>query len=109
MAEEIRLLRNDTYELIVSVIDSETELPVPIISNNWNVALESETINKNSVDSPIDFLIEVSPLTTGQIDIHISQSETNQTVCKSHYKIRLFKNTVTKTVSSGDFIFIDEL
>lgn len=111
MAEELRIIKGDTYDITVTVRDTTTGAVVPLL-NIWEVIFESDTIVKNSVGTPLDFAIEYPPLTTGQLTVHLSTLETNQTICRDHYKIKLFKATtpnITKTVSSGDLFFIDEI
>lgn len=112
MADELRLIRGDTYDLVFDIIDSDGA-PVPIVSGSWHMQLSSEVIDKNSVDDPGDFIIETSPYTTGQGLIHLSSEDTDPAdwCGRAHYKIQLYKDdnpAVIKTVATGDFIFIDE-
>ena len=116
MAEEIRIIRGDTYDIEFYILD-EYDAPV-LITGVWNVVLESETINKDSVNDPSDFQIETAPYTVGQGVIHLKSTETNPItgacgyIRKTHYKLRLYYDAnpaVVKTVSTGDLIFISEL
>jgi len=117
MAEEIRIIRGDTYDLEFRILDGDTGEPVTI-TGEWNVGLSSDTINKNSVSNPSDFDIETGDYTTGEGAVHLASIETNPTDqrpwCnprRSHYKLFLYKDdnpAIVKTVSSGDFLFISE-
>lgn len=107
MAEEIRIIRGDSYDIVFNVKD-KNGVPVAI-TGNWDIEFQSDSINKNSVDEPGDFVIETGGYTTGCGIIRLQSSETDPASCKrSHYKIRLYQGTIIKTVSSGDLFFIDE-
>ena len=111
MAQELRIIRGDTYDIYFEIVDSDGS-PVPITSGGWIMIFESEYINKNSVDSPTDFIIETGDYTSGKGVINIRSTETDPPVKQRlHYKIKLSKDVnpaVVKTVSSGDLFFIDE-
>ena len=117
MAQELRIIRGDTYDIICSIVDENSD-PVPILGN-WNVAITSETINKNSVSDPGDFIIEAQGYSTGQVVIGLTSTDTNPSlpcgrdgIRRLHYKIQLYKDdnpAVVKTVSTGDLIIIEEL
>lgn len=111
MAQDIKILRNDSYDLEFEIRNSNGEL-IPLASSGWNVMLESDYINKNSIDNPTDFVIETGTYTTGQGKIILNTTETNpEDYKRSPYKIRLYKTTtpvIVKTVVSGDIFFIDE-
>jgi len=112
MAEEIRVLKGDTYDVIVSVRDSNNSL-IGIVDGGWGVEFESDTISKNSVDNPGEFIIEQAPYTKGQVVINLTSLETGSEAahCRKHFKVRLFKGMnppIRKTVATGDLYFIDE-
>jgi len=111
MAEELRIIKGDTYDVIVSVKDSNGGV-VGIISGGWSVEFASDTINKNSVDNPTEFIIEQAPYVTGQVVINLTSEETGAQECpRKHFKIRLYKDVnppLRKTVATGDLFFIDE-
>ena len=116
MAEELRIIRGDTYDIEFEVLDENNEL---ISLAGWNVVLNSDTINKNSVSNPSDFIIETCGYGKGMGVVYLSSEETNphneRSWCnplKSHYKLRLYRDdnpAIVKTISAGDFIFIDEV
>lgn len=113
MADELRIIRGDTYDLIFDIVDS-TGAQVPIVAGGWNMQISSEVINKDSVSDPQDFIIETGTYTTGKGLIHLSSEDTSPVdwCGRAHYKIQLYKDTnpaVIKTVATGDFIFIDEV
>jgi hypothetical protein len=112
MAEELRMIKGDTYDIVVTIRDRNNAL-VDIGGGGWIVAIESETINKNSSDSPIDFMIEQPPYGKGVVVIGIISEETAGRRCghRDHFKIKIYKNTlpiIVKTVATGDLFFIDE-
>ena len=106
MAEELRVIKGDSHEIIVTVKDKDG-LPVDILSGSWSVDLETDTsINKDSVNNPLDFNIDANIVT-----IYITSAETSSIrgCPKKHFKIKLFKNNTVKTISTGDLIFVDEV
>ena len=111
MALELRMIRGDSYDIYFEIVDKDG-VAVPITAGGWAMLFQSETIDKNSVDNPNDFIIETGIYTTGKGVISILATETDPaSKCRQHYKIRLTKDTnpaVVKTVSSGDIFFIDE-
>lgn len=111
MAQDIRIMRNDSYDIEFEVKDSKGQL-VSINFSGWKMMFESDYINKNSIDNPGDFTIEQGSYGTGQGRIVLNATETNPPDRKRvPYKIRLYKlinPTVVKTVASGDMFFIDE-
>jgi len=111
MALELRIIRGDTYDIFFEIVDSDG-VAVPIVSDGWTVVFESEYINKDSQNNPLDFIIETGSYTTGKGVIVLKSTETDPpTKQRLHYKIKLSKDVnppVIKTVSSGDLFFIDE-
>lgn len=106
MAEELRILKGDSHEIIITIKNSD-ETPVDIIGDEWNISLETDAgINKNSIDNYGDFVVDENVVT-----IYLSSNETGaiRGCPRKHYKIKLYNNTTTKTVSNGDLIFVDEI
>ena len=120
MAEEIRIIKGDTYDIEFRIIDGLTEETV-LLTGVWNIAFYSDFISKNSVADPTSFQIETGPYEKGEGVVHLWSNETNpqpdsrKSWCnpvKSHYKLICYKNdnpAVVKTVSSGDLIYISEV
>jgi hypothetical protein len=106
MAEELRIIKGDSHEIIVTVKDSDGS-PINIIQDLWNVEIETDiSINKNSIDNPTDFNIVDNIVT-----IYLTAYETGiVSGCpRKHFKIKLYKDDTVKTVSTGDLIFVDEV
>lgn len=113
MAQELKFIRGDSYDILVNINDSYGA-DVDITGGGWIVAFSSDVIEKNSADNPDYFIIEQAPYTKGQVVIGISSDETLAVDQCRHtgYKIKLYKTThpqQVKTVASGDLFFVDEV
>ena len=110
MAQELRIIRGDSYDLICSVKDSSGAV-VPILANNWKIGIESEHIRKDMDTDPSDFIVETGDYGTGEFVIGLRSDETDIGVCVDHFRIILYKPgnpVIRKTVATGDFYFIRE-
>ena len=111
MAYELRMINGDSYDVVATVRDTDGNL-VNLTDGGWSVSFESDTINKDSISDPADFLIEQDPYTQGQVAIAITCLETaGQGTCRKHFKVVCFKPQtppLRKTVVDGTLYFVNE-